>query len=509
MGERGMWWDALVPKNLVEERLREADQYRQRLEAMESTLGWKLLVAGRARLAKWFPPDGRLSFVPGVCKKAAQIYLRHGLRFALWRVLSYPVRASWRRWRHRHANAGMGPPAVVDAPLVSAPAVDAPAGSEVPMMPEPAPVHLAIDSYFPKPLAPVPRTGPRFRVYTNSQGNYFFHEMRDLVVAGLTELGYTATAADETEGFGSGGDDWHIIIAPHEFFYIGTTGWSLAEGQLPANLVLVNTEQSCTQWYQLASRFFPRAHTIWDIDYTSSQRLWCQGLRGGYLPLGYLANFPLYQAVAELPVHYGTKHLAPEIRNRSTLADPLVSRPIDVVFFGNTTAKREQFFAQAAPILAKYHCYLHFSNTAKPLLAGKTTYMDTPTVLGLVQRSKILVNIHRAEDRYFEWHRIVMLGIWQRILVVSEPCTPAPPFRPGIDYIETELSDIPKRVDYYLSSAKGRREAQAIASEGYRTLTHNCQFTDILRPLVDQLFGIRPFQFRPPLFEEAVERAVA
>ncbi len=502
-----MWWDALVPKNLVEERLREADRYRQRLEAMESTLGWKLVLAGKQRLAEWLPPDGRLGFVPGTCKKAAQLYLRHGLRFCLWRAMTFPFRAAWRRWRRR-ASPGASAPAAGELPLASIPVVDPPAWSGSPTTPEPTPVHLAIADYFPKAPAVAPRPSPRFRVYTNSQGNYFFHEMRDLVVAGLTELGYTATAADETEGFGSGGDDWHIIIAPHEFFYIGT-GWSLTERQLPANLVLVNTEQSCTQWYQLASHFFPRAHTIWDIDYTSSQRLWCQGLRGGYLPLGYLANFPLYQPVAELPVHYGTKYLAPEVRNHCTLTDPLVSRPIDVVFFGNTTAKREQFFAQAAPMLAKYNCYLHFSNTAKPLLAGKTTYMDTPTVLGLVQRSKILVNIHRAEDRYFEWHRIVMLGIWQRILVVSEPCTPAPPFRPGIDFIEAELADIPKKLDYYLSSPKGRREAQAIASEGYRTLTHNCQFADILRPLVDQLLGIRPFHFRPPFFDETVQRAVA
>ena len=501
-----MWWDALVPKNLVEERLREADRYRQQLEAMENTLGWKLVLAGKKRLAEWFPPEGRLAFVPGACRKAAQLYLRHGLRFFLWRAATLPFRAGWRRLRRGLGHVGLSPAAAV--PPAAAPAL-APADWQAPAdAPEPATVHLAISGYRPKPVVPPPRPSPRFRVYTNSQGNYFFHEMRDLVVAGLTELGFTAEAADETEGFGSGGDDWHIIIAPHEFFYIGT-GWSLAEGQLPANLVLVNTEQSCTQWYQLASRFFPRAHTIWDIDYTSSQRLWCQGLRGGYLPLGYLANFPLYQPVTELPDHYGTKFLSSDIRDRSTLADPLVSRPIDVVFFGNTTAKREQFFAEAAPILAKYACYLHFSNTAKPLLAGKTTYMDTPTVLGLVQRSKILVNIHRAEDRYFEWHRIVMLGIWQRILVISEPCTPAPPFRPGIDFIEAELADIPKKVDYYLSSARGRREAQAIASEGYRTLTHGCQFVDILRPLVDQLLGIRPFSFRPAFFEEAVQRAVA
>jgi hypothetical protein len=80
-----------------------------------------------------------------------------------------------------------------------------------------------------------------------------------------------------------------------------------------------------------------------------------------------------------------------------------------------------------------------------------------------------------------------MQGIWQKTLVISEPCSPAPPFRPGIDYVEAPLAEIPAQLDYYLSDPLGRQEAQAIAAEGHRTLTRDCRLRDVLVPLVAEL----------------------
>jgi hypothetical protein len=37
--------------------------------------------------------------------------------------------------------------------------------------------------------------------------------------------------------------------------------------------------------------------------------------------------------------------------------------------------------------------------------------MDTKSVVGLCQRARIALNIHHGVDQFFEWHRIVMLGI--------------------------------------------------------------------------------------------------
>jgi hypothetical protein len=309
--------------------------------------------------------------------------------------------------------------------------------------------------------------------------------MRDLLAAGLEDLGFSVHLHDETDGFRRP-DDWHIIVAPHEFFYLGEgIGWG--EMPLPAKLILINTEQPSTQWFQRGARFFPKAAAIWDVDYLSSQRLFHKGYPCRYLPLGYLPEFSPFQKIQQLPLHYGTGFLEPHIRNRTSLTEPLAARPLDIVFFGNPTVKRQQFYAAAAPVLAKYRCFIHFSDGSKPLLAGKTTYMDTPTVLGVVQRSKILLNIHRDQDLYFEWQRIVLQGIWQRTLVLSERCSPAPPFRPGMDFVEADLKAFPEKLDYFLSTPQGQLEAQVIANEGFRTLTRGCRFPDVLQPLMQHL----------------------
>ena len=110
--------------------------------------------------------------------------------------------------------------------------------------------------------------------------------------------------------------------------------------------------------------------------------------------------------------------------------------------------------------------------------------MDTATMIGLAQRAKILINVHHGTDIYFEWQRIVLQGLWQRTLVVSERCSPAPPFRAGIDYVETDLEEILQVIGYYLDDSRGRREAQGIADAGHRTLVQECPLGRFLEMLL-------------------------
>ncbi len=90
-------------------------------------------------------------------------------------------------------------------------------------------------------------------------------------------------------------------------------------------------------------------------------------------------------------------------------------------------------------------------------------------------------------DKYFEWHRIVLLGIAQRTLVITEPCSIAPPFRANLDYVEAPLDELPDRIEHYLSAPAGQAEAQRIIEHGFETLTQCCRLSDRLRSLVEQL----------------------
>jgi glycosyltransferase involved in cell wall biosynthesis len=330
--------------------------------------------------------------------------------------------------------------------------------------------------------------GQHFAIYTSSLGNYFFSEFRDLLAAGFQSLGFQVDIRDEGEGF-SEVADWHLVVAPHEFFYLGA-GRELSNQSLPSNLVLFNTEQPSTQWYARARDYFSKACRIWDINNASSQEIARAGFNCEYLPLGYLPAFKLFREVEELPNHYGTLFLGEKICKSTYLRKPFVERPIDVLFLGTLSARREKFFAHASRALSNHSCYLYLPSAEGPLLARLNTTMDTTTSVGLAQRAKIILNIHRGADRYFEWHRIVMHGIWNRALVITEPCGEGPPFQPGVHFVEAPLSQIADVVEYYLADPKGQAEAQAIALEGFQMLSEQCKLTDFLRPLLLRSCGV-------------------
>ena len=330
-----------------------------------------------------------------------------------------------------------------------------------------------------------PRFGGRhFALYTSSVGNYFFSELRDLLAAAFQSLGLQVDVRDEREGF-SKVADWHLIVAPHEFFYLGG-GLELRDQPSPSNIILFNTEQPSTQWYTRAYHCFSKAYGIWDINHHSSQEISGEGFNCEYVPLGYLSDFKPFQEIKELPEHYGTCSLDEKIRKNTYLHKPFADRPIDILFLGTLSARREKFFAHTSRVLSNHICYLHLPEAQGPLLAGFNTPMDTATSVGLAQRSKILLNIHRGADRYFEWHRIVMHGIWNRALVVTEPCGDGPPFQPGVHFIEAPLSQIPDVVEYYLTDRKGQVEAQAITLRGFQTLREQCKLTDCLAPILSR-----------------------
>ncbi len=328
---------------------------------------------------------------------------------------------------------------------------------------------------------------PVFALYTSSRGNYFFHEIRDLISAGLKELGFSVICCDERNAFAQKAD-WHIVIAPHEFFELGA-GQALARQKWPANLVLFNTEQPSTHWVALCARHFDRAAAIWDIDFESSLRICKRGYACDYLPLGFVSGSPMLQEVSRLPLHDETRRLAPEIRDHSSFGESFAQRPIDLLFLGHGSPRREQYFARYADRFERLKCFFHKPSAVQPMIPGQTTQMNTLTSVGLAQRSKILLNVHHGADIYFEWHRMVLLGIAQRALVITEPCSVAPPFQANIDYIEAPLDQLPDRIEYYMGSKAGQQEAQAIIEQGYKNLTQSCRLSDMIRPLVERLIA--------------------
>lgn len=323
-------------------------------------------------------------------------------------------------------------------------------------------------------------------IYTHTRGNYFFNEIKSLVAAGFRILGYETRELNESDRFDSE-SLLHIIVAPHEFFEM--EGGERFTQNHSNKIVLLNTEQPSSVWFRKAAAYFPMAIEVWDMNFYSWQRLNNTMGCARFLPLGFVKNFKLLDEVRNLPHNYCTCFLDEKIRKRSYLHSRFEERPIDILFVGHASPRRQQFLAHHAAFFANYNCYFHLTDLSLGPIRNDNTSMNTRTAIGLAQRSKIILNIHHGSHPYFEWHRMVMHGIWQRGLVVSDICGEGPPFVPGKHFIQASLDELPERIAYFLGTATGRAEANEIIHSAWSSLTTECDLASTLYSLTRTLFS--------------------
>lgn len=329
------------------------------------------------------------------------------------------------------------------------------------------------------------------RIHVATEGNHFFQEIAALIQCGFSDIGIRAevlaserleTCADAAHAQA----DLHLVVAPHEFFRFipQALQWPHTKGLV----WILNTEQAHTDWFARAKTTFSLADLMLDMDCELANRLALNGLRAEHLPLGFSPGCRLFDGLDPVEHNRGTAGLPRRIREHGVredpLAEPLRERPLDCCFFGANTGRRSEFFARHAALFADLHCYLRLKPVTGPLRVGLTTPLSTAGTSSIVRRSKISLNVHQSEHRYFEWHRMVLQGIWQGTLVLSEPCTTSWPFRPNIDYLAVDLEDMADTLEYLLRSTEGQELAERVRRQAHATLTEQCRMGARLRELL-------------------------
>ncbi len=95
-----------------------------------------------------------------------------------------------------------------------------------------------------RPRVTTPGVPARFALLSSSLGNCYFHQIRDLIAAGLAELGHLVVVRER-----GGRVPRRRRLASrrcaHEFFFLGR-GESLRRSRWPDNVIIVSTEQPST-----------------------------------------------------------------------------------------------------------------------------------------------------------------------------------------------------------------------------------------------------------------------
>ena len=334
---------------------------------------------------------------------------------------------------------------------------------------------------------PLPRlkAGAAVSIFCSSKGNFFFHQFSDLLCLAFKQAGVVAHAWSE-ENFERRSDQAKIIIAPHEFFYLGS-GPALAGDAYFADAMLFNTEQLQTPWFAHAFEYLSRAPWILDINLQSAAILNQLGLAARFLPLGYVEGYAPLGPQKKLPAAPALESMrAPLTQTLPPRRAPLADRPVDVLFVGALSPRREDFFARHAAFFAKGRHFLHLTDMSKPLLLGQESVVDPEAFAALAQRSKILLNAHQGGAPYFEWQRMALYGFWQKTCVVTETAARIPGFIPGAHYFEADLEGLPALMEWLLRDPQGQNAAETAREAAFQAFKKHYSLSAVLR----ELFGI-------------------
>jgi hypothetical protein len=296
-------------------------------------------------------------------------------------------------------------------------------------------------------------------IYVSSQGNVFMEEIAEDLAADLTAVGVDVALLDERSDT-EARPPICLFVAPHEFFVLGR-GREWVRDDIISKGFMFGTEQVQTTWFQLALPFVLMSRGVLDICAQTADLFARSGVGALHvLPGVQLRRFVLTERDRQHPLARVLPRAAWETPDpRRGFAD----RPIDICFFGNSSPRRDSFFARSAGFLAEYETFNYCRRPGRgPILGGSDDGALTRLAGHVSAHSKVTLNIHREEFGYFEWHRMVRLGMCSGSVVVSDPCLPNPNFVAGEHYFQESMRHIPDLLEWLLRTPDGQREAARV-----------------------------------------------
>ena len=294
-------------------------------------------------------------------------------------------------------------------------------------------------------------------------GNFFFTDTATYVAEILTAMGVEVKLVSDHRDLAL--DHTNIIVvAPHEYCVHGPGADFTPE--IASRVIHVNLEQWHTSWFSLALDKMLTSRKALDINPLSARGLARLGITTGLLPLlprpGGVFDFRQQPPSRQLTGLRAVKPL--------TYPNRVLERPYDILFVGYLNKRRAESLTKLGSVLSKYDCFLHVPRFTGPITPGSPNMIGSRDLAQIAQNAKLLLNIHQGESHYFEWHRLVISGIAQGCVPLTEPCVNIGIVEPGKHYVEASLQEMPERISWLLDTPQGQREIGRIHENGRKLM---------------------------------------
>jgi glycosyltransferase involved in cell wall biosynthesis len=280
------------------------------------------------------------------------------------------------------------------------------------------------------------------QLFVTSKSNLFIREIAELLCAGFSAAGCAAQLlVDQIPTEKTEEGKIQIVVTPHEFFNLflrDKLPWEKMQ-RVTNHLFLLSTEQPESEWFDSNLVVAPHARAMLDIHLSGVAAYRARGLPCFHLPLGY---HPLLEQ-SDVPAKS--------------------KRDLDICLLAAMTERREEFVAANADFFAACNCHIRFVPIGFAKTEETRSYLPIPQRNALLQRAKILLNVHYSQLQYFEWHR-ALIALANRCCLITETCQGFEPLVPGKHFVMAKADDLTTCCEYYLNREE---EREAITEAAY------------------------------------------
>ncbi|MEP7203475.1 MAG: glycosyltransferase, partial [Ilumatobacteraceae bacterium] len=248
----------------------------------------------------------------------------------------------------------------------------------------------------------------------------------------------------------------NLVVAPHEFFVLSPAS-EPDRLRAAAASVCINTEQPGTPFFDLAMTYAAHGPVVLDINRYSLDAVRRLGIAAVHLPLGCTPSMDAWHG---------------EDRQRA----------IDIGFLSGRTPRRERFIAGAGGMLWEWKTDLRFFSWHRPIVGGGPAFATGDAKFSALADTRILLNVHRGDEPYFEWARVVE-AIANGCVVASETSVGIEPLVPGVHFLMAPFEHLAEQA-IALAFDEPRRAAMADAA--YKLTTTTLSQADLLQAAMDE-----------------------
>ena len=293
-------------------------------------------------------------------------------------------------------------------------------------------------------------------MFVSQHGNVFMHEIAEHLAEAVAAGGREVTVITDELPVAGGDPLDQLVVAPHEFFGL-FPGHDADVEAAARHSASINTEQAGTPFFERAMHFARRGPVVFDINPFSLAAIRRLGLPAVHLPLGYVPSMDHWRR--------GSRE-----------------RHVDIAFLAGRTPRRELFLGGAASVLWEWRTELRVFSWHRPILGGAPSFLAGDAKFDALADTRILLNVHRGDDPYFEWARVLEAAA-NGCVVVTETSTGTAPLVPGEHFVEAPLEYL---AEHAVALALDEPRRAAIADAAHDLLTGELDQQRLLAASLEQ-----------------------